>query len=51
MTYLEKADELQDEIRHGINHSDEIELGVVEEWNRIIQDVMYGSKRWEDEYK
>ena len=24
MTYLEKAEELQEKIRHGINHSDEI---------------------------
>ena len=51
MTYLERADELQDEIRDGINHSDEIELSVVEEWNKIVVDVMYGDKHWDDEYK
>ena len=52
MTYLEKAEELQDEIRHGINHSDEIKLSVVKEWNSLINDVMYGGKKdWDDEYE
>ena len=52
MTYLEKASELQDEIRHGINHSDDISLTVVEEWNRIINLIMYsGTKDWDDEYE
>ena len=51
MTYLERIDELQYEIRYGMNHSDEIELSVIVEWNKIIEDVMYGDKHWDDEYK
>ena len=52
MTYIEKAGELQDEIRHSINHSGLIDLKVVEEWNELILDVMYsGEKSWEDEYE
>lgn len=51
MTYLDRATELEEDIRHDISHSDEISIDVVEEWNRIIQDVMYGSKTWDDEYK
>lgn len=51
MTYSDRATELQDDIRHDLNHSDEISLDSVKEWNRIICDVMYGSKTWDDEYK
>ena len=52
VTYLEKAQELKEEIRHGISHSDEICLGVVEEWNRIIGLIMYGGPiGWHDEYE
>lgn len=51
MTYLDRASELQDEIRHNIGHSEEITLNVVNEWNEIITDVMYGEKHWDDEYR
>lgn len=51
MTYLDRAGELQDSIRHDINHSDEISLSEVVEWNNIVSEVMGGNKKWDDEYK
>lgn len=50
MTYLDRATELEEDIKHDINHSDEISLSSVMEWNQIIQDVMYGTKNWDDEF-
>ena len=51
MTYLDRANELEEDIKHDINHSNEISLDSVREWNHIIGEVMGGNKRWDDEYK
>ena len=51
MTYLDRIRELNDSLMHDIHHSDEISISEVEERNRIVQDVMYGTKDWDDEYK
>lgn len=50
MTYLDRCGELQDEIRHCINHSDEIDSSVVEERNELIGDIYGQIKDWGDEY-
>lgn len=50
MTYEEMATELENDIKHDINHSNTISLESVEKWNRIITAVMYGSTNWRDEY-
>ena len=51
MTYLERVTELQEEIISNIHHSEEISLNTFNEYNRIIDDVMYDDKEWNDEYK
>lgn len=51
MTYLDRVEELKEEIRDNIHHSDNISLDTFNEYNRIIDHVMYGSKTWDDEYK
>lgn len=51
MTYLEKISELKEDIQHDLNHSDCISLSAIKEHNRIIDEVMYGDKGWDDEYK
>ena len=51
MTYLEKAAELQENIKHNLNHSDEIDLNVVKEWNELIGDIYGQIKTWDDEYE
>ena len=51
MTYLDRATELEEDIKHNLNHSDEISLSAVIEWNRIVGEVMGGDKKWDDEYK
>jgi hypothetical protein len=50
MTYLDKCGELEDKIKHCINHSDEIDLNVVKEWNELIGDIYGQIKDWDDEY-
>lgn len=51
MTYLEKATELELDIKHDLNHSDEIDLNTVKEWNDLIGDIYGQIKDWEDEYE
>lgn len=51
MTYLDRIEELNDSIMHDIHHTDEISISEIEERNRIVQDVMCGTKDWDDEYK
>jgi hypothetical protein len=51
MTYLDRISELNDSIMHDIHHTDEFSINEVEERNRIVQDVMYGTKDWDDEYE
>ena len=50
MTYLDRIAELNDSIMHDIRHCNEISINEVEERNRIIKEVMYGTKDWEDEH-
>lgn len=50
MTYLNRASELQEDIMHDLNHSDEISLESVKEWNDIVAEVMGGEKDWYDVY-
>lgn len=51
MTYLEKATELELDIKHDLNHSDEIDLNTVKEWNELINDIYSQVKDWDDEYE
>lgn len=51
MTYLEKATELELDIKHDLNHSDEIDLDQVKEWNALINTIYGQIKTWEDEYE
>lgn len=50
MTYLDRIAELNDSIMHDIHHADEVSTSEVEERNRIVQEVMGGTKDWDDEY-
>lgn len=51
MTYLDRVAELTDDIRRDMDCSDQISLSVVEEYNKLIFDVMIScTKNWDDEY-
>ena len=50
MTYLDRITELNDSIMHDIHHSDTISISEVEERNRIVKEVMYGTIDWDNEY-
>ncbi len=51
MTYLDRITELNDSIIHDIRHCNEISINEVEERNRIVKEVMYDTKNWDNEYE
>lgn len=51
MTYLDRITELNDSIMHDIHHADKISINEVKERNRIVEEVMYGTKNWDDKYE
>lgn len=50
MTYLEKLEIVQDNIREAMGSSDNISTADYQVYNQIIDDVMFGNKDWDDEY-
>lgn len=51
MTYLDRIIEIKRKLEGEIHHSKIISKDVIEEYNSIVTDIMYGGKKdWEDEY-